>query len=183
LCTTNQSFGHSMIYSCYINNFNFNNLQTLNYATNIQIRKVNVRKFIALCEHLNTISCWYQKTYNIPPKRFSFWSFNLLLHYSNTTFCTLQPPLPSYLLIIFKPKDPYLSPMCRLQMNVLSVNGNTKDPSVTLQETWSLNINCNILDVKTNLVRYELGYNICEDQVNWMLWVWVLARPYTKLVF
>ncbi len=127
-----------------------------------------MRKLIALCEHLNIISCWYQKTYNIlPPKRFSLWSSNLLLHYSNTTFCTLQPPLPSYLLITFKATNPYLSPMCALQMNVPSVNDNTQDPNVTLQETWSLNIKCNILDVKTNLVCYELGYNICKDQVSW----------------
>jgi hypothetical protein len=57
--------------------------------------------------------------------------------------------------------------MHALQMNVPSVNGNTQDPSVTLQETWSLNINCNILNVKTSLVCYELGYNICKDQVSW----------------
>jgi hypothetical protein len=43
-------------------------------------------------------------------------------------------------------------------MNAPSVNGNTQDPNVTLQETWSLNINCSILDMKTSLVCYEFGY-------------------------
>jgi len=57
--------------------------------------------------------------------------------------------------------------MCALQMNAPSVNGNTQDPNVTVQETWSLNINCSILDVKTSLVCYELGYNICKNQVSW----------------
>jgi len=113
------------------NNFNFDNLWTLNNTTNIQIKKINVEKLKTLREHFNTIWCCW-KTYNKPPKDFclvapiSFFSLKI----QHFALCSL---LSLFHYLSPKPKYPYLRPRCKfLQMKVPSINNYTQDLGLTL---------------------------------------------------